>query len=107
LKELGSSGTAGEVADRVIERLKISEKAQEATTSNGQSRVRNQIGWARFYLVKAGLVDASQRGVWTLTEAGRTAALDAEAVLALFKGRAQTVPSEGHHGAELSHANGR
>lgn len=68
LKELGSSGTAGEVADRVIERLKISEKAQEATTSNGQSRVRNQIGWARFYLVKAGLVDASQRGVWTLTE---------------------------------------
>jgi restriction system protein len=85
LKELGSSGTAGEVADRVIERLRISEKAQEATTSNGQSRVRNQIGWARFYLVKAGLVDASQRGVWTLTEAGRTAALDAEAVLALFK----------------------
>lgn len=85
LKELGSSGTAGEVADRVIERLKISEKAQEATTSNGQSRVRNQIGWARFYLVKAGLVDASQRGVWTLTEAGRAAALDADAVLALFK----------------------
>jgi restriction system protein len=47
----------------VIERLKISEKAQEATTSNGQSRVRNQIGWARFYLVKAGLVDASAFGL--------------------------------------------
>ncbi len=31
----------------------------------------NQIAWARFYLVKAGLVDASSRGVWTLTEKGR------------------------------------
>jgi len=85
LKQLGSSGTAGEVTDKVIERLKISETEQEATTSNGQSRVRNQIGWARFYLVKAGLIDASQRGVWTLSEAGRATKLDAQAVYALFK----------------------
>lgn len=85
LKELGYSGNAGEVADRVIEQLKISEREQEATTSNGHSRVRNQIGWARFYLVKAGYLDASRRGVWTVTEAGRTASFDTEAVHALFK----------------------
>jgi restriction system protein len=57
------------VADRVLERPNVSEKEQEKTTSNGQSRVRNQVGWARFYLTKAGILDASQRGVWTLTEA--------------------------------------
>lgn len=85
LKELGSSGTAGEVAERVIERCKISNREQDETTSNGQSRVRNQIAWARFYLVKADLVDASQRGVWSLTPTGRAAKLDESSVLALFK----------------------
>ncbi|MFO0604008.1 MAG: restriction endonuclease [Polyangiales bacterium] len=85
LKELGASGTAGEVAERVIERCKISNKEQDETTSNGQSRVRNQIAWARFYLVKADLVDASQRGVWSLTPKGRSAKLDEDGVLSLFK----------------------
>ena len=85
LKELGSSGTAAEVVDLVVERLKVSETEQQETTSNGQSRVRNQIGWARFYLAKAGLIGASQRGVWTLTEAGRNARLDADAVYDIFR----------------------
>jgi restriction system protein len=85
LKDLGSSGTAGEVTDRVIERLKLSEAEQARTTSNGQSRVRNQIAWARFYLVKAGFLDASQRGVWALTELGSASKLDAESVYELFK----------------------
>jgi restriction system protein len=80
---LGNSGAPSEVTDRVIERLRLSEKEQEETTSNGQSRVRNQIAWARFYLVKAGYIDKSQRGVWTLTEKGRTAKLDPTAVRAL------------------------
>jgi restriction system protein len=85
LKELGNSGTAAEVTDRVLERLNISDDEQEDTVSNGQARVRNQIGWARFYLAKAGLLDASQRGVWALTEAGRNAKLDGESTYALFK----------------------
>jgi restriction system protein len=85
LKELGSSGTAGEVTDRVIERLCISEAEQEIATSNGQSRIRNQIAWARFYLAKANVLDASQHGVWTLTETGRAIRIDAESVYELFK----------------------
>jgi restriction system protein len=84
LRELGSSGTSSEVTERVIERLRLSDEEQEETTSNGQSRVRNQIAWARFYLAKAGYVDSSQRGIWTLTETGRRAKLDAESVNALF-----------------------
>src|SRR5580693_6785692 len=85
LRDLGGSGTAGEVADRVVERLKVSEEEQEETTSNGQSRVRNQIGWAKFYLAKRGYIDASRRGVWALTESGREAKLDPDAVYALFR----------------------
>src|SRR6185295_8442882 len=92
LRELGTSGYASEVTDRVIERMAVTESEQEETTSNGQSRVRNQIGWARFYLVKEGLLDASRRGVWTLTERGRSAQLDADSVLALFKGVQKRFP---------------
>lgn len=85
LRELGNSGTAAEVVDRVIDRLGITEQEQEATTPNGHPRVKNQIGWARFYLVKAGYLDASQRGVWTLTELGQSSKLDADSTYALFK----------------------
>ena len=47
--------------------------------------MKNQIAWARFYCVKAGYLDASQRGVWALTEAGRAAKVDPDSVLSLFK----------------------
>jgi restriction system protein len=92
LRELGSSGTPSEVSDRVLDRLKISEQEQEETTSNGQSRVRNQIAWGRLYLAKAGYLDSSQRGVWSLTDTGRTAKFDPEAVHAMFKAVVKTFP---------------
>ncbi len=50
LKERGGSGTAGDVTDAVIKRLQVSTEEQAETTGNGQPRVRNQIGWARFTL---------------------------------------------------------
>jgi restriction system protein len=34
------------------------------------------VDWARFYLVRAGYLDASKRGVWSLTELGRSAKVD-------------------------------
>jgi len=70
LKESGGSGTAAEVIDRVIEKMRISESEQEVTLKSGQSRVRNQVQWARLYLAYAGLIDASKRGIWSLTENG-------------------------------------
>lgn len=86
LRELGNSGTASEVTERVIERLGISDAEAEETTPAGQHRVRNRIHWARFYLSKASYLDSSsQRGVWALTEKGRNAVLDPGAVLELFR----------------------
>lgn len=85
LKELGGSGQPKEVTDAVLERLHISEQEQAQTLKNGSSRVRNQVAWARFYLAKAGLLDASQRGVWVLTEKGRTVHLSLNAVSQLFR----------------------
>jgi restriction system protein len=66
LKELGGSGNPGEITDLIIERYNISEEELELRNKNGGSTVKNRIAWARFYLVKGGVLDSTKRGVWTL-----------------------------------------
>jgi restriction system protein len=63
----------------------------EEVTSNGQSRVRNQIQWARFYLFKSGLIDNSQRGIWRLTNDGLEKKITNDDVYNLFKGVQESV----------------
>jgi len=70
LQETGGSGTVAEVIDLVIEKMVIPESEQQEILKGGQTRVRNQIQWARFYLANAGYIDSSKRGIWTLTEKG-------------------------------------
>lgn len=94
LQELGGSGQPKEVTDTVLERLHISEHEQAQTLKNGGSRVRNQVAWARFYLAKADLLDASRRGVWALTEKGRTVHLSPNAVAQIFKDVQANLPTK-------------
>jgi restriction system protein len=85
LRESGATGTPAEVVDRSIELARVSEQEQRAVNKNGQSRVRNQVHWARQYLVWAGYLDSSRRGIWSLTEKGRTADLSSFDPLQIFK----------------------
>ena len=85
LRELGGSARAAEVRDKVAAMVSLSDEAAAETTSTGSLRFDNKISWARFYLSRAGFIDSSQRGVWTLTEQGAKAQLPQEAALALFK----------------------
>ena len=85
LQSLGGTGTAGEIVDQSIERAKVTEAEQEAINKNGQSRIKNQVHWARQYLVWGGYLDASKRGVWGLTDKARAVALDAIDPLNFFK----------------------
>ncbi|MBK1644068.1 restriction endonuclease [Thiocapsa imhoffii] len=85
LRALGGSGKPAEVTDAVIESLAIPEEEQQETTKNGNSRVKNQIAWARFYLAKGGLIDPSERGIWRLTKQGETAKLSVDDVYEMFK----------------------
>lgn len=71
LKVLGGSARPAEVREQLVKTLGISEEAQEDTLPSGFPRFDNQVAWARFYLAKAGIIDSSARGVWTLTEKGR------------------------------------
>jgi len=53
--------------------MRIPEAEQQEILKGGQSRVRNQIQWAKFYLASAGYIDSSKRGIWNLTEKGLSA----------------------------------
>jgi len=70
LKENGGVGKTSDVIDLVIEKLQIPDKDLEDLIPSGQSRIRNQIQWARFYLVKAGLMNSPKEGIWGLTQKG-------------------------------------
>jgi len=85
LKTLGGSGSPDEVRGGVASRLAISEWEQGEQLSSGSSRFDNQVAWARFYLTRAGLLDSSRRGVWSLTEKGRSTNLSDSSALQLFK----------------------
>jgi restriction system protein len=85
LRESGGSGTSSEVTDKVIERLNIPDEEQSVILKSGQSRVYNQVHWARMYLVHGGILDSSKRGVWTLTEKGHKTNLETFDPLAVFK----------------------
>ena len=84
LRGLGDSGTPEEVVERVARDLGLSDEAQNELLPSGKSRFRNQVHWARFYLVREGLVAASKRGVWSLTENGRNKHLTNEEAREIF-----------------------
>ncbi len=86
LKELGGSGRPTEVRNAIAKQLNISEQDRTELLSGGAPRFDNQVAWARFYLVKAGLVDSSKRGVWSLSDKGREInALSFDAAMAIFR----------------------
>lgn len=86
IKDLGGSGNASEVSDLVIDLMNISEDELEVKLKSGASRIKNQVAWARIYLVKSDYLDSSQRGVWSLTEKGlKTESLSEKEVYALYK----------------------
>lgn len=77
LRGLGGSGTPDEVVERIAQDLGLSDEVQNELLPSGQPRYRNQVAWARYYLVREGLLDSSKRGVWGLTERGRGTFLSA------------------------------
>lgn len=86
LKALGGSARPAEVRDQIAEAQQISDDERSVLLEGGAPRFDNLVAWARFYLVKAGYIDSSRRGVWTLTEKGRAIhTITYDEALELFK----------------------
>jgi len=84
LRKLGGSGTPDEVFEQIASDLKLSDDVQNELLESGEPRYRNQVAWARFYLVREGLLDSSKRGIWSLTESGRNTHLSPEQAREIF-----------------------
>lgn len=91
LRDLGGSARPAEVRDRVAAIVKLSESAAAEMIPSGQLRFDNQVHWARFYLSRAGFIDSSKRGVWTLSSKGQSAKLSQTEALEVFKATHQAV----------------
>jgi len=85
LRKLGGSGTPDEAVEQIAKDLDITDEEQDERLPSGQPRFKNQVAWARFYLVQDGLLYSSKRGVWSLTEKGRTTSLTYEQAREIFQ----------------------
>jgi restriction system protein len=70
LRELGGSGTPNEVCETISRKLKLEDSILEALLPSGIEKFKNQVQWARQYLVWEGYLSSSKRGIWTLTDKG-------------------------------------
>ena len=97
LRSLGGVGEPKRVFEEIAKSPLVTEEDRKAINKNGGSKYENQVGWARFYLAKAGLIDSKKRGIWQLTPDGRETYLDQNAAIALFldiHGRFKTTSEE-------------
>ena len=84
LHKLGGTAKPKQVYDE-LEKIPLVTK-EDLKTSNisGESKFKNEIRWACFYLVKAGLIDNKKRGYWQLTSEGRETHLDHKSAIELY-----------------------
>lgn len=84
LRELGGSGSPNEVCETIAQKHKLEDAVLEATLPSGVEKFKNQVQWARQYLVWEGYLSSSKRGIWTLTEKGFNAKLSEIDARAIF-----------------------
>jgi restriction system protein len=85
LRDLGDSATPQEASDWVANACGVSDEKKEELLESGTPRFHNQVCWARQYLVWEGLLGSAQRGIWTLTEKGKTTHLSLEDATEIFR----------------------
>ena len=94
LHALGSSASKREIANRVIEDMGLSaaitqipcERGKKSGQAERMTELEYRLSFARTYLKNYGLIDNSERGVWSLTDTGReTQRVDSKEVFASYR----------------------
>ena len=84
LRALGDSGKPKEVIEWIIQNYEVSDDRLNERLNSGGLRFRNQVYWARQYLVWDGLLDSTTKGVWKLSEKGETVTLTEDEAHTIF-----------------------
>ncbi|MBU4177746.1 MAG: restriction endonuclease [Desulfurivibrionaceae bacterium] len=92
---LGGSARPQEVYKHIAGTLNLPDQVLNEEKKSGGSKFENQVAWARFYLAKAGIIDSSRHGVWSLTDKGRkiTKLNDKEIQELIREVQAQSLPT--------------
>lgn len=86
LRDLGGSATPADARKKIIENEHLTDDVINETRGKTKvNKFENEVAFARNYLVGAGYIDKSVRGVWTLTEAGKTVKITADMASDIFK----------------------
>lgn len=72
LRALDGSGTIEEINEQCVKLRGLTEEQQSVPGPSGGTAVRYRLAWARTLAKELGLITNSGRGVWALTESGRT-----------------------------------
>jgi restriction system protein len=109
VRDIGDSGTIGEIVEKVIELEQFTEEQQAVLHGEGPStEIEYRLAWARTYLKGMGTLNNSERAVWSTTELGRTitrdeiAALHASYLVQLREARKAKRAARAEQGDELS-----
>ena len=74
LHELGGSGSNNEIREVVIRNENLPNSVVNSLHNGGpKTELDYRLGWARTYLKAYGLLDNSERGIWSLSKVGRSA----------------------------------
>ena len=84
LQSLGGQARASEVIEAVGNRLAVAE-GEKRPSPTRVNRLRRQLYRARQYLVRAGLLQAKQHGIWQLTDQGQATRLNDGDAARLFE----------------------
>jgi restriction system protein len=102
LKLLGGSGTNQEILEKVIQVTKLSDEQIEVLHVDGpRTKVDYQIGWAKTYLKKFGILENSKKGVWSLTERGMREPLpDKQEINTFYRNHTNSTATQSNSGDE-------
>jgi restriction system protein len=84
LRQLGGSGSIGEIATTVIDNMKLPPDVTEILhdpETDSITEIEYRLAWARTYLKKYGLIENSARGVWSLTKLGESGEIDQKKIV--------------------------
>ena len=87
LKAMGGSASNDELLAKVIELEKVPEDVTSFIhTDNRQTKLGYNLAWAKTYLKRAGAIENSTRGVWSITDVGeRMTEADVDGVPSLVR----------------------
>jgi len=86
LHQLGDSASIPEMEETVARIMGLAEEDVNQIHRGSRTKLGYRLAWARTYLKKYGLLDNSERGVWSLTNEGKqTTSVDTDEVLRIVR----------------------